>query len=56
MLGVTDLTRLSFGPAGMVTVAEDGFEFVGVVVPGGVPEATAVFVTLPLFTSACVMT
>ena len=56
VLGVTDFTNDSEGEAGTVTTALDGFESVGVVVPGGVPEATAVFVTLPLFTSACVMT
>ena len=50
------MTRLSEGAAGTVTVAEEGGESVGVVVPGAVPDATAVLVTVPVFTSACVMT
>ena len=56
MLGVTDLTSDRAGEAGTVTTADDGFESVGVVVPGAVPDATAVLVTEPASTSACVMT
>ena len=44
------------GEAGTVTTADDGFESVGVVVPGAVPDATAVFVMLPALTSAWVTT
>ena len=50
------MTKLNFGPAGTVTTALDGFELVGVVVPGAVPVATAVLVTEPASTSACVTT
>ena len=37
-----------------VTVAVDGGEVIGVVEPDGVPDAVAVFVTVPASMSACV--
>ena len=56
LAGVADFTSDRLGDDGTVTTADDGFESVGVVVPGAVPDATAVFVTDPAFTSAWVMT
>ena len=55
-VGVTDFTNESFGPAGMVTTALDGPDWVGVDAPGAVPDAIAVLVTVPAFASACVIT
>jgi hypothetical protein len=52
-VGVTDLTSVSAGPAGMVTTAVAGGE-VTTGPDGGVPDTVAVFLTCPAFTSACV--
>jgi hypothetical protein len=40
------------GVAGIVTVDDDGVDGTGVVDPGGVPSAVAVFVSVPASTSA----
>jgi hypothetical protein len=51
--GEADFTTLIAGAGGAVTVAEDGGEFAGVVVAGGVPCAVAVLWIVPASTSAC---
>jgi hypothetical protein len=52
--GDADFTSVNAGAGAAVTVAVDGPESVGVVAPGAVPCATAVFVTEPASISACV--
>jgi hypothetical protein len=52
--GDADLTTVNAGVGGAVTVAESGGEVSGVLEPGGVPCAVAVFVIVPASTSACV--
>ena len=52
--GVAVFTTVRIGAGGTATVAVEGSEITGVVDPGGVPCAVAVFVTEPASTSACV--
>nr|WP_244893102.1 hypothetical protein [Agreia bicolorata] len=54
--GEADLSTVSDGAGAVVTVVvDDGGDFTGVVLPGGVPDAVAVFTTDPADTSAAVM-
>jgi hypothetical protein len=54
--GVADFTTEIPGDSTAGTVADDGADTTGVLDPGGVPCAVAVFITLPASTSAWVVT